>query len=230
MYDRGWNSGGHLWAYRAQPGKTSPHAYSGAGMALAGLIMGYVGMAFTVLILPAMLLPALAKAKERAQSINCMNNMKQIGLAYRTWALDNNDQYPWNLSVTNGGTKELTAPGAVHPDHNPIQFEVLSNELYTPKILICPADMTNTAALQFANLQSYNVSYQLNTGSNVNDAFQPGAGLLSDSRAYADVRRVSAIQTPYSKDTALLICRRVPYSVFRVASIDFPRNDHSLVV
>ena len=44
-----------------------------------------------IAILAAMLLPALAKAKARAQRINCVNNLKQVGLSFRQWALDNGD-------------------------------------------------------------------------------------------------------------------------------------------
>ena len=40
---------------------------------------------------------SLAKAKERAQSIACVNNLKQFGLAVRIWALDNNDSNPPNV-------------------------------------------------------------------------------------------------------------------------------------
>ena len=52
-----------------------------------------------VAILAAMLLPALAKAKGRAQRINCVNNLKQIGLAFRVWALDHEDAYPMAVST-----------------------------------------------------------------------------------------------------------------------------------
>jgi Domain of unknown function (DUF4190)/GYF domain 2 len=157
---------GHIARSRSN---SFPERYGGAGLALAGLITGYAGMAFSLLILPAMLLPALAKAKERAQEINCMNNMTSIGLSFKQWGLDNADQFPWGVSVTNGGTKELALPGGDNIDPNPIHFEVLSNELNTPKILICPADSGHTAAVQFKNLQAANVSYQLHSGTNVVD-------------------------------------------------------------
>ena len=42
-------------------------------------------------ILAALLLPALAKAKQKAQAITCMNNNKQLGLAWMMYAGDNND-------------------------------------------------------------------------------------------------------------------------------------------
>src|ERR1700739_4933924 len=47
-----------------------------------------------IAILAAMLLPALAKAKARAQAAHCLNNTKQIGLAFTMYADDNNDIYP----------------------------------------------------------------------------------------------------------------------------------------
>ncbi len=45
-------------------------------------------------LLAAMLLPALSRAKSRAQRISAVNNLKQIGLAAKTWALDNGDVMP----------------------------------------------------------------------------------------------------------------------------------------
>ena len=44
-----------------------------------------------IAILAAMLLPALAKAREKARSIACINNLKQVGLSYNLYGADYND-------------------------------------------------------------------------------------------------------------------------------------------
>ena len=56
-----------------------------------------------IAILAAMLLPALAKAKTRAQGISCINNMKQLALGSILYAGDNNDFIPGNWPLTQGG-------------------------------------------------------------------------------------------------------------------------------
>jgi type II secretory pathway pseudopilin PulG len=104
-------------------------------------------------ILVAMLLPALAGAHDRARRIQCVNNLKQSGIAFRIWADDNSNLYPMTVSTNQGGTMEFDT-GANTFRH----FQIMSNELYTPKILICPAD-TRVAAADFARLNNQNVSY-----------------------------------------------------------------------
>jgi type II secretory pathway pseudopilin PulG len=52
-------------------------------------------------------LPHINHPSNRAPRISCVNNLKQVGLAYRIWEGDNGDKYPMQTSVTNGGTMEL---------------------------------------------------------------------------------------------------------------------------
>jgi hypothetical protein len=73
-----------------------------------------------VVVFPAALvagvtLPAFAKARDKAQSNHCINNLKQIGLAARIHAVDNGDKFPPDIAS-------------------------MQNELSTPRVLVCPQD------------------------------------------------------------------------------------------
>lgn len=87
-------------------------------------------------VLAGMTLPALAKAKGKAQSISCVNNLKQLGLAARIYASDHGDTFP--------------------PD-----VLAMKNELVTPRILICPLDPAAAQAqsLTWESLRPEAVSY-----------------------------------------------------------------------
>ena len=63
-----------------------------------------------IAILAAMLLPALAKAKAKAKTTQCLNNMKQLELCYVMYCQDFNDLVPINLS--SGGTSTSTNTGS----------------------------------------------------------------------------------------------------------------------
>src|ERR1043166_5383156 len=54
-----------------------------------------------IAILAGLLLPALSQAKARAQTIACMNNLKQLQLCWHLYAVDNDDQLPPNNFVYN---------------------------------------------------------------------------------------------------------------------------------
>ena len=94
---------------------------------------------FVLVVLVAMLIPALNKAKHRGDHIDCINNVKQVSLAFRIWAYDRNGKFPMEVSVTNGGTMELAATGDVITT-----FQVMSNELLDPRILYCPQDTSHS--------------------------------------------------------------------------------------
>lgn len=107
----------------------------------------------------------------RAQRITCRNNLQHIATALRMWAMDNQDQYPFALSTNAGGTLEYCARDGHGYDSNAfLHFMVASNELSTPRALVCPQDHPKHAAPSFAQLRPQNVSYQLCTGTNVSYA------------------------------------------------------------
>jgi prepilin-type N-terminal cleavage/methylation domain-containing protein/prepilin-type processing-associated H-X9-DG protein len=106
-------------------------------------------------ILAVIILPAFDGRASKAPRITCVNNLKQIDLAYRVWPRFQSDKYPMQVSIKQGGAMELVATGNVAAN-----FLVMSNELSTPKILICPADTSRFAATNFtAGFDNSNVSY-----------------------------------------------------------------------
>lgn len=106
-----------------------------------------------IAILAALLLPALARAKQRAQRINCVSNLKQVGLAFRIWGGDHDDKFPMAVPASEDGTLEWVAGGNAFR-----HFQVMSNELNATKILVCPAD-TRQPARNFELLGNENLSY-----------------------------------------------------------------------
>lgn len=83
----------------------------------------------------AMALPALSRAKERAQRINCVNNIKQLCLAEKTWAIDHKDTFSSDLLLA-------------------------KEEMMSPKILVCPSDTAHKAAADWASFSAENCSYE----------------------------------------------------------------------
>jgi prepilin-type processing-associated H-X9-DG protein len=117
--------------------------------------------------------PRLLTEKEKAQRISCTSDLKQIGLGFRIWAGDHDDKFPFQLSVTNGGTKEFITTGETFR-----HFEVMSNELNTPKVLVCPTDPTRLAAAKFTRtLNNNNIGYFV--GIDAEDV-SPGSFLAGD--------------------------------------------------
>jgi prepilin-type processing-associated H-X9-DG protein len=118
-----------------------------------------------------MLLPALAKAKGRALRISCVNNLRNLGLGYRMWHDDNENRFPWQLGITQGGTKTIINAWQHH--------YMISNEIVTPKLLFCPSDSARTKAFEwgeYVTLGDSAVSYFVGTEASEDRPFMHLAG------------------------------------------------------
>lgn len=88
-------------------------------------------------ILAGIAMPAFTKARTQAQSIQCINNLKQLGLAAHIYAVDHEDRFPPEIAA-------------------------LKNELALPRVLFCPQDpqAPNLDTLSWESLDESRVSYE----------------------------------------------------------------------
>ena len=143
------------------------HNQSIRGLTLMELLLSVL----LVLLLAAILLPMLAVNRKLSSRVYCISNLKEVGLAYKIWSGDHNDRFPNAVSVTNGGSMESALAGEVVST-----FQVMSNELSTPKILVCITDTGHHYATNFfGNFTTSNISYFI--GVDATDA--QSRGLLS---------------------------------------------------
>ena len=98
-----------------------------------------------VALLSALSLSAVTGSKSKAQRIACINNLKQVVLAFRAFAIDNGGNMPQTLAGSQGGASEdvgVRTLGSNQQSSRGVSkmFLCMSNQLSTPKILFCPAE------------------------------------------------------------------------------------------
>jgi len=120
-----------------------------------------------IAILASMLLPALARAKQKAQRIQCINNLKQVGTAYRIWSNDNGDRFPAQQTISLGGWNDYVSAysGTQLGAWTYFNYTLMQNEMgQSPKVVLCPSDDRN------ANTNFYGVGLYGIVPSSVNGA------------------------------------------------------------
>jgi prepilin-type N-terminal cleavage/methylation domain-containing protein/prepilin-type processing-associated H-X9-DG protein len=127
-----------------------------------------------IAILAALLLPALSQAKSRGLTVACLNNLKQLGICWHSYTLDNNDAVVPNnsvMAVTTSGAAGSIAVGAswclAEPTVTNVQNGMLFGYNRCVGIYHCPADRSTLSdpsgsALGLPRARSYNMSESVN--------------------------------------------------------------------
>jgi len=124
------------------------------------IVLGTVALG---VFLVSMFIPA--KANNRSPQFVCINNLKQIGFGFSSWAGDHGEKYPMSVSTVDGGTSDFLGSEQVFR-----HFLVASNEMNNPRIFACPSDKRRTATTEFASFSNRNLSYFVSLDASVLDS------------------------------------------------------------
>ena len=127
-----------------------------------------------IAILAALLLPALTRAKDKARTVGCLNNLKQLAVCWHLYSVDNQDILPPNDSVMSMSDTTIANSISWSPDHartdtNTVDLQRGLLFQYNRSVAIyhCPADFSTVETLDGQKLpqlrnRSYNMSQSVN--------------------------------------------------------------------
>jgi hypothetical protein len=113
-------------------------------------------------VLVSLALPALAATTSRSHVVQCLNNLRQVGRGVQVWGADHQNDPPWRTLVSDGGTQPNSG---TKPGNAWFEFTAMSNEIFTPRILACPADAGVQVATDYSaylTLKQFATSYLIN--------------------------------------------------------------------
>ncbi len=212
----------------------SPARHPNARVARCNAIRGFTLIELLVVIaiiaiLAAMLLPALNKAKTKAQGISCMNNTKQLSTAWIMYAHDWEDKVPPNLPGSGSTIGQTYVAGWLdmnnRTDNTNTYF--LKNSLlspYCPSVTVwkCPADQSTSThgGVPLPRVRSLAMNSWLHYGR------------LSQSPGYKVVKKMSDLLNPGPARTWVLIDERedsIDDGYFAVNMTGYPDQPRTII-
>lgn len=169
-----------------RPAEAHPGQKARVGFTLIELLV-VIGI---VVILAALLLPALARSKEKSRTVHCLSNLRQLQVCFQLYATDFNDRLPPNNSIMslNGGS--ISGGVSWCPDHPRTDMDTIDLErgLLFPynrsaAIYHCPADLSTIETAVGEKLprlrnRSYNMSQSVNGYPEFLDTMPPPVNAL----------------------------------------------------
>ena len=144
-------------------------------------------------VLVGLYLPTLAHRGTKSNRITCASNLKQISLAFRMWSNDHGEKFPWEVTSkgNSDGTKEFAMTGDVWR-----HFQAVSNELNSPKVLVCGKDEERTRIADFAAIDNSHLSYFIGLDAN---SSQPQTILSGDRNLAISNKLLTGVVTLSTK-------------------------------